>query len=1262
MKPIFCLLLGCLFWAETSQAVEVANVRAVQRPGTKLVDIDYDLTDTATTVNVGLEVSADGGATWTLPVYEVTGDYGAEISAGTDLRMTWDAGKDWDEQVSSQTRFRVSADGKSGEFVMVPAGSFEMGDHLDGEVNAPVHTVKLSAYAVGRYEVLSETWSAVRTWGLTHGYTDLPVGESQGDGHPMASIAWLDAVKWCNARSEMEGLVPAYYQEETHETVVRTGDYNPATNQVKWEADGYRLLTEAEWEKAARGGEVGLRFPWGDTLSHNEANFNNTEEEPYVTGTTGYHPSFPGPQRTNPVEYFPANGYGIHGMADNVWEWCHDRYLWTYYTTSPEVNPLGPDTGSYRCIRGGSWANPPSNCRVDFRRFNASDYVRTYGGFRLASASSSRVVLVSAQSSQVAVDTRDPVLVVEEPTDTALVSGVSVTDFIAVELGESQSRTYTLRNTGGPGLENLVVSLVGTHSTDFSATGLGVTSLAPGESVNFSVSFIPTALGQREATLRITSTDPANGIFEIGLTGQGGLVPVEFHWSDLFQPYDGNAHPVTLDTEPADVAVDITYDGEAEPPVLPGRYEVRAVVTNPLFKGSSTVYMRVDHRADRPVLLPEDTAEPIIGEATEWDESAAGLYDGLLHDEADVQVLVGALETIKITRTGAVTARLRMNGKKISLRGAFDEAGVWELDARQADKSHIQGQLRLTKNETGHEVIAGSLTWKDVEAGVYAPRVQAVPELTGTYTLLLPSDPAWSNTDPGGDGWALIKVSTAGSVAVTGRLGDGTGFTETSYLSDLGEWSLFTDLYRAGITQGRLGGLMAFRDVEDVSDVDGRLHWLKPVDARAALYPEGFDVQVQAVGSLLEPASKAERLLSQLEDAEPNASLNLIAPELTAGLLGEVERVISWLPNNNLRHYGPEQLSGTANRTNGQVTGTYRDPETGSRLSFTGVVLQKQGIVAGHFILGGQSGTLRILPGTSFTYPGSEDAGEALAQVATPETTAPQPVLEAIDFERAAAGLYAGVISQEDIMAGGLENLRVDARGTFTGQVWIQGFRYTVKGAFELDGSAEVEIKRPGGLPSIGLVLQLQKTEDSSDAYHLIGSLQVSAAMYDLTGERLPPYSNTDPAPEAGAWTLAMLAPADANPATSPSGDGHAALNISTKGQCTGALVLADGTKVTLAGAISREGEWSLHRGLYGNPARGFLAGKLTFREVEGVSDVDGEWRWEKQNGATPKSSLYPTGFATTRQVIGSRYQTPGNIESAWAELADDWHNVWLRL
>jgi formylglycine-generating enzyme required for sulfatase activity len=281
------------------------------------------------------------------------------------------------------------------KFAAIPAGDFQMGDALDGMKNAPVHTVNLTAYHMQKKGVTKAEWDAVRAWGLTHGYTDLAAGAGKAADHPVQTISWYDAVKWCNARSEQEGLTPCYYTDAAQTAVFRTGTNNIGNTMVKWNANGYRLPTEAEREKAARGGLNGKRFPWGDKISHSAvptdpevglANyFAQPGRYPYdVSPTSGYHPSHTagGQPYTSPVGSFPANAYGIFDMAGNVWEWCWDWYGDAYYTVSPGSDPPGPASGSSRVLRGGYWYNNSSFCRVAFRPLTSPGNTNYNIGFR----------------------------------------------------------------------------------------------------------------------------------------------------------------------------------------------------------------------------------------------------------------------------------------------------------------------------------------------------------------------------------------------------------------------------------------------------------------------------------------------------------------------------------------------------------------------------------------------------------------------------------------------------------------------------------------------------------------------------------------------------------------------------------------------------------------------------------------------------------------------------------------------------------------
>jgi formylglycine-generating enzyme required for sulfatase activity len=321
----------------------VSRVQGKQREGSRLVDITYDVVDPdSPTLTVYLKVSADGGATWKGPVELVSGDVGRGIVPGSGKRLVWDAGKEMPNKFGVKYRYRIGASDQwlaPDVMSLIPAGPFQMGD---ARIAGPVHTVTVSAFAMDKWEVSIELWESFRAWGNAHGY-DLVAGSSSGAKHPVQHVNWFDVVKWCNARSEKEGKIAAYYVDAAMIQVYRSGDKAPAG--VKWDA-GYRLPTEAEWEKAARGGVAGKLYPWGtDEISPELAN---------------YPASFKG--KTMPIGTYGANGYGLYDMAGNVWEWCWDWYI--DYEQTAQTDPRGPNSGSDRVIRGGSWTRDPGRCRV----------------------------------------------------------------------------------------------------------------------------------------------------------------------------------------------------------------------------------------------------------------------------------------------------------------------------------------------------------------------------------------------------------------------------------------------------------------------------------------------------------------------------------------------------------------------------------------------------------------------------------------------------------------------------------------------------------------------------------------------------------------------------------------------------------------------------------------------------------------------------------------------------------------------------------
>jgi formylglycine-generating enzyme required for sulfatase activity len=266
--------------------------------------------------------------------------------------------------VSEVRQGRMDARAPTG-MALIPAGSFQMGDALNEGFpdERPTRTVHVSAFYMDAYEVTKALWDEVASWAVAHGYDIGPVdGDGKAAEHPVCDVSWYEAVKWANARSEKEKLTPCYTVNGSVYRLTGVG-----TVDCNWNVGGYRLPTEAEWEKAARGGAAGRRYPWTDTdaIDTSRARYNEPYGGPISVGS------------------YAPNGLGLYDTAGNAWEWCWDWYDESTYTSSGGSDPHGPESGWDRVARGGGWGSVANLCRVANRGNYWPSIEYSLLGFRL---------------------------------------------------------------------------------------------------------------------------------------------------------------------------------------------------------------------------------------------------------------------------------------------------------------------------------------------------------------------------------------------------------------------------------------------------------------------------------------------------------------------------------------------------------------------------------------------------------------------------------------------------------------------------------------------------------------------------------------------------------------------------------------------------------------------------------------------------------------------------------------------------------------
>ncbi len=224
----------------------------------------------------------------------------------------------------------TSSNNTGKNMVFVEGGTFQMGSNSGASHEKPVHSVTVSSFYIGKYEVTQSEYSTV---------TGKDPSFLKGDSLPVEMVSFYDAVEYCNELSRREGLSTAYNINKSRQDSNNKAEYDRLkwTITVNWNADGYRLPTEAEWEYAARGGKMSRGYKYSGS--------NNSGDVAWNRDNSG--------GKKHPVGQKSANELGIYDMSGNICEMCWDWYGKTYYSSSSQRDPRGPASGENRVVRGG---------------------------------------------------------------------------------------------------------------------------------------------------------------------------------------------------------------------------------------------------------------------------------------------------------------------------------------------------------------------------------------------------------------------------------------------------------------------------------------------------------------------------------------------------------------------------------------------------------------------------------------------------------------------------------------------------------------------------------------------------------------------------------------------------------------------------------------------------------------------------------------------------------------------------------------------
>ena len=888
-RPLLAAALAILGTITTAFAADpvVSNLTAAQRPGTKLVDITYDVTADTPTVKVTLEISNDGGTTYSVPVTAASGAVGGGVSVGAGKTITWDAGVDWDGKFTPQTRFRVVADdGVPNGFAYVAAGALPVSSWAGAQV--------VDAFLMAMTEVTWSEFQTVRAWAAANGYDIGNVGAGTGPNRPVTNVSWYQTLKWCNARSEKEGLQPVY---KVGTAIYRAGDFVPTIDTT---ANGYRLPREKEWEFAARGGVKTNGYEYSGS---NDIN------------TVAWYGSNSGGS-TKDVATKLANELGLSDMSGSIWEWCFDA------------------SGSLRVIRGGGWTNDASYSRVASRLNVGRSGLAVDLGIRVVRTSSATGILGTAVTTNISFDTRNWTLSVTVPVNgsvsgegsylsstNATLTATPLAGYlfgswtgdatgainpltILMDADKTAGATFVedTRDPDADGLTNyqeIIVRLTNPNITDTDGDGVN-----DGQEVTDGTNPLVTDSDSDGLT---DGEEKARGTNPLSVDSDGdGL-------GDLQEESLTTTNPLAQDSDGNGVAD--AYEDPDQDGILNGR-EVNERGTNPksadsdndglsdtyelVFKGTTDAFkprigdrLRFDLRelgfqgtyklvgklpvgmtfnATTGVLEGKLTGKPATSALTiqilegttvvrsiplslpvgGFPTTLTGSWQALLEDASG---LPQGLVTATLTSPGKWSATLDVAGSTMIRKAA----GTFDLDPAATSASMAMTfsaapgltAQAMTLSVSGPDALASGTHPQGTLRGFRLARGAELPAATKAFTMVIDQGEQDGFLIPAGIGWATGVISTKGSITLSSQLGDTQAIKGSMKLGATGQALLWLKPYRN--LSSRIGGVVSLHETGGIpatalAKTDRKLWWYREADTSELSYGSGFGPVQAEVG------------------------------------------------------------------------------------------------------------------------------------------------------------------------------------------------------------------------------------------------------------------------------------------------------------------------------------------------------------------------------------------------------------------------------